>query len=385
MKSSKMLVLVLSLTAGVALVWRFWNVAMPFFVAAIFAYLLGPLVNRLCRRGRMKRGLAVAIVLVVFVALIVLLLWWTIPYAINQVGSLVHDISSYASSLDELSDKVMKLLSDLHMPQIVLTKAGEILSQADVYLTKLFKAILEWLVNFSAGLFDVVVVFILIIYFLLDGRRLIHLGLSKLPVEMSARMTRVLQQADTLTWKYVRSRVLISGGMAIVTYIGLRIMGIEYAAVFAVLSFVLDFIPYFGSLLAGVIEAVYALVTGGLGLAIAVAVFVLVVQQIEGNIVAPKVQADAVGIHPITVLFALLACSEIWGPIGMLISTPVAGICKIVFGEVYRYLTAGLPTPESVAAAKAAAAPPPPAGGTAAPAAEAAPEKPAAASEKPAK
>ena len=105
MKSSKMLVLVLSLTAGVALVWRFWNVAMPFFVAAIFAYLLGPLVNRLCRRGRMKRGLAVAIVLVVFVALIVLLLWWTIPYAINQVGSLVHDISSYASSLDELSDQ----------------------------------------------------------------------------------------------------------------------------------------------------------------------------------------------------------------------------------------------------------------------------------------
>ena len=104
------------------------------------------------------------------------------------------------------------------------------------------------------------------------------------------------------------------------------------------MSFVLDFVPYFGSILAGVLEAFFALITLGLGPAIAVGVFVLVVQQIEGNVVIPKIQGDQAGIHPITVMFAILASSELWGPAGMLIAVPIAAILKIVVTEVYYYI-----------------------------------------------
>ena len=86
------------------------------------------------------------------------------------------------------------------------------------------------------------------------------------------------------------------------------------------------------------VEGVFALITGGLSLAIKVAVIVIVVQQIEGNVVAPKVQSDAVNIHPLGVMFALLACSELWGPVGMLISTPVAVVFKTVIREIYNYI-----------------------------------------------
>jgi predicted PurR-regulated permease PerM len=129
--------------------------------------------------------------------------------------------------------------------------------------------------------------------------------------------------------------------MGVVTYIGLSIIGVPYAALFAALSFVLDFVPYFGSTIAGIIEAIVATMTGGIGLGITVAIFVLIVQQIEGNIVAPKVQGDATGLHPVTVMFALLACNRIWGPMGMLISTPVAAVVKIVVREMYNYLIDG--------------------------------------------
>ena len=71
---------------------------------------------------------------------------------------------------------------------------------------------------------------------------------------------------------------------------------------------------------------------------IVMAVFVIVVQQIEGNVVAPKIQGNATGIHPIVIMFALLACNQIWGPLGMLISTPIAIIFKTLFSEVHRYL-----------------------------------------------
>ena len=85
---------------------------------------------------------------------------------------------------------------------------------------------------------------------------------------------------------------------------------------------------------------------------LAVTVFVIIVQQIEGNIISPKVQGDAAGIHPITVMFALLVCNQIWGTIGMLISTPVAAVVKLVIREMYSYVIspdepAPAPTEES--------------------------------------
>jgi len=188
------------------------------------------------------------------------------------------------------------------------------------------------------GVFDLVIVIIVTVYFMLDGKKLIDSFRNILPEKVLVRFNRITTTTNDLTWKYIRSRVILSAGMAIVTYIGLTIMGVKYALLFAALSFVLDFIPYFGSIIAGVIEAVYALITGGLGLGIAVGIFVLVVQQIEGNIVAPKLQSDVTGIHPVTVMFALLACNRLWGPVGMLISTPVAVIVKTVATEIYDYV-----------------------------------------------
>ena len=79
-------------------------------------------------------------------------------------------------------------------------------------------------------------------------------------------------------------------------------------------------------------------ITGGIGLAVKILIFVLIVQQIEGNVVAPKLQGKSVDLHPIWVMFALLACSEIWGPIGMLISTPVAAVVKTALRELYYYM-----------------------------------------------
>ena len=164
-------------------------------------------------------------------------------------------------------------------------------------------------------------------------------GYKQFPLNLGYAMTIHKAQGKTLDAVVVdMSRGAFAHGQTYVAYIGLLIMGIKYALLFALMSFVLDFIPYFGSLLAGVIEIFYALLTGSLGLAVAVAIFVLVVQQLEGNIAAPKIQGDATGIHPITIMFALLACNVLWGPLGMLISTPIAIIVKAILSEVHNFL-----------------------------------------------
>ncbi len=338
MKNTKLLVLIIMIIAVSIAVFSFWDTVLMFCGAAIMAYLLNPMARFISKKTKMRHGFAVAIVLLLFLIVLALLLSFTLPFVISQVSGIVKDITDYAASFDELVEKGTQYLSDLGLPSTAIDAAKSIISRGDSFLASLFTYILSGLVNFSAGMFDFVVIAILIIYFMLDGKKLVDAAVNTLPATMGKSVRRVMYTSNELTRRYIKSRVLISAGMGVVTYIGLSIMGIRYALLFAVLSFVMDFIPYFGSIIAGAIEAVYALVVGGIGLAVTVLVFVLVVQQIEGNIIAPKIQGDVTGIHPITVMFALLACNQLFGAVGMLISTPVAAVVKTIFAEAYQYV-----------------------------------------------
>lgn len=356
MKNTKMLALVILLVAAVAIVLRFWSVAMLFFAAAVIAYLLSPLVRLLTFRGKVPRGVAVAITALLVLGLIVWLIALLVPYAVNQISGVVNDLDVYAKDFDKLLLDLNELLASWHLPQQVLDWAYSFAGKLDAYLGRAFTGVLNWLTSTVSSLFDIIVVIILIIYFMLDGKKLVGAAVNALPQKMAVRAASVLRESDGYVWKYIGTRVLISLGMGLVSYIGFTIIGLRYALLFALVSFVLDFIPYFGSLIAGVVEGVYAIITGGLSLAIKVVIFVLVVQQIEGNVVAPKLQGEAVDVHPIAIMFSLLVCSELWGPVGMLISTPVAAVVKVFIREVYRYIVGNRMAP---AAADGGIAPPP--------------------------
>lgn len=338
MKDTRLLALVILLIAVIAAIFRFWDVVMLFFLSAIIAYLLSPIVRLLTFGGRVPRGVAVAITALGVVGLLVWMAVLFVPFAVTQLSGVVNDLMAYAGSFDRLLASIEEQLAAWHLPQPVLDFATDIMGRADAYLSKFFSILLNWLMNTTTGLFDVVVVIILIIYFMLDGAKMIQNGIDALPERVAVRVRRVVNESNRYTWKYLGTRVLISLGMAVVSCIGFRIIGLKYALLFAILAFAMDFIPYFGSIIAGVVDSVFALITGGIGLAIKVLIFVLIVQQIEGNVVAPKLQGKSVDLHPIWVMFALLACSELWGPVGMLISTPMAAVVKTALRELYYYM-----------------------------------------------
>ena len=338
MKAPKIFISALLVLFCVWGIWRFWGVADPFVAAIIIAFILTPFVDLLVKKLKFPRLLAVLVSVVLVICLLAGILAGIAYFAISQITSLLGDLVSYASNFDQFTDMVLTYLEKLHMPEYIITYAGDIINESDSFITTGLQKVLSSLVSISLRAVDIVVIIILTVYFTLDGRTIIASIESLLPGRAGRSFDHVLGEVNHLTWKYIRTRVILSLGMAVVTYFGLLIMGIKYALLFALISFVLDFIPYFGSLLAGVLEVFYALLTGSLGLAVAVAIFVLLIQQIEGNIAAPKIQGDATGIHPITIMFALLACNVLWGPFGMLISTPIAIIVKAILSEVHSYL-----------------------------------------------
>ncbi len=338
MKNTKLLVLVLLIVAFIAGTFTFWDILTTFLLAAIFAYLLTPLTNFVVRKANIKRGAAVAIVFFAFVVLIAFLISVTVPAAIRQITNLITEIQKYANNLDLYIDRLIKVMENMHIPQEGINMVHDLLGNIDSYFLTFFRALLTTILDMSMHLFDGVIFVILVVYFLLDGKKLIDTAVEALPKGPGLKVRMLITRSNNLSWKYLRTRCIISGGMALVVFIGLNLMGIQYAVLFAIISFALDFIPYFGSLLAGIIETFYALITGSLPLAVGVAIFILVVQQIEGNIVAPRMEGDATGIHPIFVMFSLMACSQVWGLFGMLISVPLAAILKLVYVELYHFV-----------------------------------------------
>lgn len=340
LKNTKLFVLAFLVIAFTAGILTFWDTLLPFLFSAVVAYLLNPLVKLIMKKADCKRGPAVAVTLAIVITILSLLISLTLPYLIQQISGLIQDLQTYADNFDDLVFSVMRYLRHLHVPEEVIQSAADLIAQSDTYILSFALNLLTSMVNLSLQIFDLVVIIIVMVYFMLDGPKLIQDLIGFLPAVIGDKVAHIFSEANQIGKKYIKSRFKISGCMATAIFIGLKCFGIQYAFVFAIMSFCLDFIPYFGSIIGSIIEIFYALITGGISFAAGVAVYVLIVQQIEGNILAPKIEGNATGIHPITVLFSLLAVNQIFGPLGMLISTPLAAILKIIFGELFHYVVA---------------------------------------------
>lgn len=333
-KNTKLLALVILLASVLAIIVGFWDSVTMVAVSGVAAYLLTPLVRLLRKRLKLPKIIAVALVMLSLVGIAAGLVAYTVPSLVRELSALISELSHLASNMNSHLGDVVAWLQARSIPQPIIDSAIETLARLDEYLANFLRGLLSAVLTVSSGVVDFIVIVIMMVYFLLDWDKLVDNFINAFPGNMRVHMIRLRQESHDMFWSYVGSRCIVCCIMALAVYIGLSVIGVPYAFLFAMVSFVLDFIPYFGSALACIIEAVVALFTGGLSMAIKTVIFVLIVQQVEGNIIAPKIESRSVGIHPITVLFSLLACEQLWGPVGMLVSTPLAAMVKMVLGEI---------------------------------------------------
>lgn len=334
MKNTKLLALVVLGAAILAIVVGFWSSVTMVAVSAMLAYLLTPTVRLLHRKLKLPRAIAVLLVMGLLVGLVSGLVAYTVPSLIRELSSLISELTHLSKNMDSTLSEVVAWLEAANVPAPMIDSAVDALARLDEYLSTFLSGLLSTVLTISSGLINFIVIVIMMVYFLLDWEKIMTSFVNSFPGNMRSHVIRLRRESHGMFWSYVGSRCIISSIMALCTYVGLMIIGVPYAFLFAIMSFVLDFIPYFGSSLACIIEAVVALFTGGLSMAVKTVAFVLIVQQIEGNIIAPKIESRSVGIHPVTVLFSLMACEQLWGPVGMLVSTPLAALIKMILTEI---------------------------------------------------
>jgi len=306
--------LVTAATAGALyLVYLVRSILGMVFIAVFLAVALGPAVDVYQRRGRMPRSLAILLVYLTILGGIVGLGLLVVPPIVNGVNHFVNKVPSYVQDLRK-NKTVRDYDNKYHVTEKLDTEAKKLPNR----LGDAASALTSITVGVFSTIFQLVTVLVLTFFFLLDGKRMVQWGLRQLEPARAERVRAVMSDVYTATGGYVIGNLIISVIAGTGTYIVLMVLGVPFAVPLAVLMAFLDLIPLVGATISNFPTAL-----------IVWAVYFIVYQQIENNVLQPVIYRRTVSLHPLVVLIAVLIGGSQLGVLGALLAIPVAAGLQI--------------------------------------------------------
>jgi predicted PurR-regulated permease PerM len=297
----------------------------------LFAYLVYPLVRRL--NARLP---AIAAILIVYL-FIVLIVGSTLALVVPALG---NDISNFVRTLPSLSQQFQNELISPHngllrrVPETDRLALANLPTQLDGVvqkygvdtLTRSFTVVLST-VSVIATL---VVIPVLAAYMLLEAADVRRQLLGLFPAKRRKKINTVIDELDAVVGGFIRGQLIDGAIVGTMIFVMLMIMHVPYALLIGVSAGILNFIPYAGAVIGFVPSVLLALAYNGPTNALIVAVLFAVIQQIDGNFVAPRVLKDNVGLSPLYIIISILVGSELFGLIGTFLAVPVAAMLRVL-------------------------------------------------------
>jgi predicted PurR-regulated permease PerM len=332
----------------VLMLWLLRDIMLPFVAGLAIAYLLTPLTDRLERLGVNRLAAALLIITIVVLALIYLILL-VAPILAGQLSSFFESVPGYIT-------KLQSLLSDPSRPWLQkLVGAG---FSADKSISDLMTQGVGWLTSFlhslwSGGralvsLFSLVVVTPVVAFYLIyDWHRMIRAVDKWIPPQHRATVRELARQVDVAISGFVRGQTGVCLILGSFYAVALTLIGLNFGLLIGLISGLITFIPYVGSM-TGLVVALGVAVAQfwpNYGPILMVLAVFLVGQFLEGYVLAPKLVGESVGLHPVWIIFALLAFGYLFGFVGLLVAVPLAATIGVLSRfALRRYLQSSLYT-----------------------------------------
>jgi predicted PurR-regulated permease PerM len=333
--STRAIVKVLLVTAATAavlyLLYLVRSILMMLFIAVFLAVALGPAVDLYERRARMPRGVAILFVYITILGAIVGLGLLVVPPIVNGVNHFVDKVPTYVQDLRK-NQTVRKYDNKYHITDRLDREAKKLPNR----LGDAASALTSVTVGVFSAIFQLVTVLVLAFFFLLDGKRMVGWGLRQLPAERAERTQKVLADVYEATSGYVVGNLIISVIAGTGTWIVLEILSVPFAVPLSVLMAFLDLIPLVGATIGGVGIGIVAAIADFPTAVIVWAIYFIVYQQIENNVLQPVIYRRTVALHPLVVLVAVLIGGSQLGVLGALIAIPVAAGLQILVKDWWR-------------------------------------------------
>ncbi|UPG91169.1 AI-2E family transporter [Luteibacter aegosomaticola] len=336
-------------------IWGLAPVLMPFALAAMLAYLGDPLADRLQRLG-MGRSWAVSIVFTVITVILVGVMLLLVPLIQRQVSNLIDNLPHYVEWARTVAlpwvqqrlhlepdtfdtDKVLATIRE-HIGSI-----GSIAARAITRVTQSGMGIITWMTN-------AVLIPVVAFYLLRDWDTMIAHIQRLIPRSIEPTVVRLSRESDQVLGAFVRGQLLVMLALGVFYGLALTLVGISIGPLIGMVAGLLSFVPYLGFMIGFVAALVAALVQYGDWTHVLLVCGVFTVGQLlEGYVLVPRLVGGKIGLHPVAVIFAVLAGGHLFGFLGVLLALPAASVVVVLLRYVFaRYRESDLykrPAPEA--------------------------------------
>ncbi len=329
---------------------RLANILSPFVIGFVLAFLLYAPCSRLERLlhkvkfrwvDRHARLFSVLLVFLALLGLFVLLISLAIPSVVQGVTGLINSLPTYFQNIKDW-------LAEYSQPGSLLEnfdidgKIQELYNYLLAHLTvENIAAYLSGILSVTSSLANIFLSFIAAIYMLLSRESLLRtvktLSLVFIREKWVERIASYCKKASSIFYSYLYSMLTDAVLIGFLVLPGLLIAGIPYPGAFAMLVGVMNLIPYFGSIVSGIICVIILLIEGHIGSAIFLGIYILIMQQIDGNLLQPRLYGQSLGLKPFYVLLAITVGGGFGGFTGMFIGVPIMAVIQMLLIDYIRY------------------------------------------------
>ena len=327
-------------------VWLLAPILTPFVLGALLGWMGDPLVDRIERTGR-SRNVAVALVFGLMTLLVILALVILVPMLERQVRTLVESLPAYREWFMRTAVPWLEARTGLELmvwldPERLVQWVREHWQQAGGLATAVFGYISRSGFAMVAWVINIVLLPILTYYFLRDWDLLVERVAAMIPRDHLDTVTRLARESNDVLGAFLRGQFVVMIALGAIYAIGLQLSGLKLGLLIGMVAGLISFIPYLGAT-TGIVLAVVAALVQAQGfdtkLLVLVGVVFTVGQLLESYVLTPRIVGDKIGLHPVAVIFAVMAGGQLFGFLGMLIALPAAAVINVLLryaAERYR-------------------------------------------------
>lgn len=333
---------------------NFIDVIAPFLSGALLAYLLYIPASRIEKAftksknkflKRKARGLSVLTTFILAILIIIILVNVILPVVTESIIELVNNFQGYWNTAIE---RLNALPEDSILKSDKVTDAiktiGESIQNIDLkqYINpEKITGYVKSVVGVASGIFDIFVTIVVSVYILLQRGTIIQffgkLGTAIFDEKTCNKIGEYFNNSNKIFFKFISSQLIDAVVVGILVTIAMSIIGVRYAVLLGFMIGLFNIIPYFGAIVAVAISILITIITGGLSQALIMAIVVIILQQIDSNIINPKIIGNSLEISPLLVIFAVTVGGAYFGVLGMFLAVPVIAVLKIGINDFVEY------------------------------------------------
>ena len=301
-------------------------------ISFIIAYSIKPLRNYFCDKFKISKRISSLIIILISLGIFTTIIYFIVPTIIYESGNFGVMLDNVELYLTNIANKLN--LTDLSLFETAYIQVNE---KINLFLASLSRNLIDNIASILENLIGFAIVPIVAYYFLADGEMIYNKLLLIFPTDKRILIRKINSNIDKVLSRYIVSQLLLSAIIGVLTFIMLLILGIKLPIILAILNAIANIIPYFGPIIGGVPIVFIALIQSPTK-AILALVGAFLIQQIEGDLLAPKITGICINFHPIIIIILLILGGKIGGVVGMILAVPVLVIAKVIYDDINYYL-----------------------------------------------